>query len=56
MLDQLFHEDQAGAGRPRRKRRLVGQARAREALAQVGELRVRNVQPEGLWRRQLSAP
>ena len=48
VFDDVPHVGEACARGPRRQRRLVGPARARKALAQVGDGGVRNVQREGL--------
>jgi len=47
VIDERFQIREAGAGGPRFKRRLVGKARAREPLAQIGDLGVGNMQGEG---------
>src|SRR6185503_1789654 len=46
VADELSQIREAGPGRPRLERRLVGEARAREALAQIGERGVGNLQPK----------
>ena len=46
IVDEILKTPKTGTGRPRLEWRLLGPARARQALAQVGERDLGNVQPE----------
>jgi hypothetical protein len=47
VADQLLHVSDVAAIRPGLARRLVGKARARQPLAQIGDRRIRHVQRAG---------
>ncbi len=55
VVGKLLRVRHAGSGRPRLQRRLVGPARAREAVAQVGDVGVGDLEGERLRRHDLSS-